>query len=131
MGGPRVWAAPVASGVLLAATGVMRVGGDLSTEHFVSDILPNVVLALVLPLLGAVVLAQLPGHLLGRLWVATGLAGALTLAIHSYAELATRSASDRLPFAVPTAWTSCPAARSPSGRRGWRSWCAPDSTEAG
>lgn len=105
MGGPRALLAPAVSGLLLAAAGALRVAGDLPNDHLVAEILPNAVLALVLPLLGSAVLVQLPGHLLGRLWVATGVAGAVTLAVHSYAEVATAPGSG-LPLAVPAAWVS-------------------------
>lgn len=105
MGARRALLAPAVSGLLLAAAGALRVGGDLPNDHLVGEILPNVVLALVLPLLGAAVLAQLPQHPLGRLWVATGLAGAVTLAVHSYAEVATMPGSG-LPWALPAAWFS-------------------------
>jgi signal transduction histidine kinase len=100
MGG-RVWIAPVASGLLLAATGALRVVGDLPNDRLVAEILPNVVLGLVLPLLGAAVLSQLPRHSLGRLWVFTGLAASTTLAVYSYADLASRSG---LPLRTVAAW---------------------------
>jgi signal transduction histidine kinase len=104
MGGRVVWVAPVVSGLLLAVTGVIRFGADLPNEHVTSDLLPNAVLGLTMPLLGAAVLRQLPGHLLGRLWVFTGLAAALTLTVHSYAQLAT--SEDGWPLPVASAWVA-------------------------
>src|SRR5690242_6661982 len=97
MRGRLVWAAPVASALLLAAAGALRVAADLPTDKLVAEVLPNVVLGLSLPLLGAAVLAQLPRHPLGRLWVATGVVAALTVAVHSYAEAASR---EGLPLGV-------------------------------
>lgn len=101
-----VWAAPVASGLLLAATGAVAVVVPVPAEHVVSDQLPNLVLALVLPLLAAAVLAQVPRSPLGRLWMVTGCAGALTLAVHTYARWAVEVRPDTLPAGPAAAWLS-------------------------
>jgi signal transduction histidine kinase len=107
MGGRRLAeAAPVVSGLLLAATGVAALTLPLPAHQVVGELLPNAVLALVLPLLGAAVLARAPRSPLGRLWVLTGLAGALTLAVHTYARLAVELHPGDLPLAAASAWLS-------------------------
>jgi len=106
MGGRVVWCAPVASGVLLAATGTLALAVPVPSDHVISEVLPNVVLALILPLLGALVLSQLPRHPLGRLWTLTGVAGAMTLAVHTYARLGIEVRPGLVPFAIGAAWVS-------------------------
>lgn len=101
-----VWGAPVVSVLLLAATGATVVAMPVSTDRLLADRLANVVLALVLPLLGAAVLAAVPRSPLGRLWVTTGLAGALTLAVHTYAQAATEVRPGALPAGTAAAWVS-------------------------
>lgn len=100
----RVWLAPAVGGTLLLVAAALRLGGDLPTEQLVSDVLPNVVLGLGLPALGAAVLTRLPGHRLGQLWVFCGLAAALTLAVHSYAEVASRQ--QNWPLLLLSAWAA-------------------------
>ncbi len=106
MGGRLIWGAPVASGLLLAATGALALGAPVPSDHFLDQVLPNVVLGLVLPLLGAIVLSKLPGHPLGRLWVLTGVAGALTLAVHTYALFGSVVRPGAVPFTAVAAWVS-------------------------
>lgn len=102
--GGGVWAVPVSCGLLLAATGAAALALDVPTPDLVAVVLPNTVLGLVLPLIGAAVLSQLPGHPLGRLWLFCGAAGTLTLANHTYAQVALER--EQLPLAVPSAWAA-------------------------
>lgn len=103
MGGRLMGVAPAVGVLLLAAAGAIRVAAGLPVTD--GDVLANVVLGLALPLLGATVLRHVPRHLLGRLWLGTGLAAASTLAVHSYAEVAA-SPSYQLPLTTAAAWVS-------------------------
>lgn len=106
MGGRGAAVVAAVSSVLLAATGATAVLVPVPYDHVVSDVLPNVALALVLPAFGALVLRRLPGHPLGHLWLLTGLAATLTLAVHTYAQVATDLRPGTLPLGTASAWVA-------------------------
>ena len=97
------WCGPL----LLVAFGVLlvRAGRTLPSDvHDFENIYPNLVFGSVVPLLGALILGRLPGHAVGRLFLACGLASALTLAVYPYAWLGLGPA--HLPGALGAAWVS-------------------------
>jgi signal transduction histidine kinase len=73
---------------------------------FVGNVYPNIVFGLAFPVVGALILARLPGHRLGWLYCLCGLACALTLAAFSYAWRGLVDRPGSLPGAVAAAWVS-------------------------
>jgi signal transduction histidine kinase len=101
-----VWLVPAASTLLVLAAGVVLAVSGADVAEPVGDALLNVVLALTLPVLGAVVLRRHPGNALGRLWCVSGLAAAVTLAAYLYAEVAVVTDPGSLPAGAAVAWLS-------------------------
>jgi two-component system NarL family sensor kinase len=73
---------------------------------FVGNVYPNIVFGLAFPVVGALILARLPGHRLGWLYCLCGLACAVTLAAFSYAWRGLVDRPGSLPGAVAAAWVS-------------------------
>jgi two-component system NarL family sensor kinase len=73
---------------------------------FVGNVYPNIVFGLAFPVVGALILARLPGHRLGWLYCLCGLACAVTLAAFSYAQRGLVERPGSLPGAVAAAWVS-------------------------
>lgn len=101
-----VWLVPAVSTLLVLAAGVVVAMSPIAFAEPVGDALPNIVLALALPVLGALVLRRRPGNALGRLWCATGLAAGITLAAYLYAEVAVVADPGSLPAGAAVAWLS-------------------------
>jgi signal transduction histidine kinase len=98
------WCGPA----LLVAYAVMLGQAHQSLPRSVDDlenVYPNLVFGSLVPLLGALILSRLPGHALGRLFLACGLASALTLAVYVYAWLGLHGEAHR-PGTVAAAWVS-------------------------
>jgi signal transduction histidine kinase len=93
------WCGPllVAAFVVLVLSAAEPLPRDLLD---VENVYPNVIFGSLVPLLGALILSRLPRHPIGRLFLACGLASALTLATYPYSE------RGDLPGAVAAAWTS-------------------------
>ncbi|MEV6489434.1 GAF domain-containing protein, partial [Actinoplanes sp. NPDC051633] len=101
------WAAAGLSAGIVGFWLILGGLGDLSTqEDFVGNVYPNIVFGLAFPLAGALILARLPGHRLGRLYCLCGLAAALTLATHSYAQRGLVDRPGSLPGALGAGWVS-------------------------
>jgi two-component system, NarL family, sensor kinase len=76
---------------------------DLGPSSF-DNLYPNVVFGTMLPLLGALILSRLPRHPVGWLYLATGLASALTLFVYPWAR--THLGAHPLPGTLAAAWVS-------------------------
>lgn len=93
---------PVLVAAMFVALGTARAplpGG----EEAVQNLYPNVVFGSLMPLLGALILSRIPGHRVGWLFLACGLASALTLAVWPYAEY---GLARHWPGALLAAWVS-------------------------
>ena len=81
--------------------------GDVDRQDdFVGNVYPNIVFGLAFPVAGALILARLPGHRLGWLYCLCGLACALTLASHSYAQRGLVDRPGSLPGGLGAGWAS-------------------------
>lgn len=96
----------VLAALLCAGTLGAVAAGAVALPNAVEDVYVNVVLALSLPWLGALVLHRAPGHRLGRLFVASGTACAVTLACFAWAQRGLVDQPGSLPGAVPVGWVS-------------------------
>ena len=104
----RLWLLAALGPLLLIGFGVELVTvaqgvADAGSSSF-EDLYPNVVFGSMVPLLGALILTRIPRHPLGLLFLACGLASALTLFVYPWAR--TRLAADPLPGTVLAAWVS-------------------------
>lgn len=101
-----LWGVAALGPVLVVATFVAlhAAGAPLPAgEQAIRDLYPNAVFGTLMPLLGALVLTRIPGHRVGSLFLACGLACALTLAVWPYAEVGLASG---WPGALGAAWVS-------------------------
>ena len=106
-GGRGWWVLAALGPALLLLTGaaVLITHQRLHLDSSVlEDAYPNIVFGSLVPLLGALVLSRIPRHPVGLLFIATGLASSLTMAVYAYArsELTTHP----LPGTIAAAWVS-------------------------
>jgi hypothetical protein len=99
------WALAATSTVVAVAAMVGGFGtGQL--PFTIDGIYPNAVWAVLFPVVGALILARVPGHRLGWLYCFSGLACALTLAAISYAQYTLVAHPGALPAGVAVGWVS-------------------------
>lgn len=104
---PRaLWAVAAVGPVLvvafLAATMASRQPWP-GLQELAENLYPNVVFGTLMPLLGALILTRLPGHRVGLVFLACGLASGLTLAVYPYAQF---GLTHHWPGALAAAWVS-------------------------
>ena len=90
----------LASGAVALATH-QDLGLDVSV---LEDLYPNVVFGSIIPLLGALILSRAPRQPVGLLFIATGLASALTMLVYPWAR--THETAHPLPGTLAAAWVS-------------------------
>lgn len=101
------WALGILGPVLLLAAGAIAVTThqDLGVDaNVLEDLYPNVVFGSVVPLLGALILSRVPKHPVGLLFIATGLASALTMFVYPWGH--THETADPFPGTLAAAWVS-------------------------
>ena len=105
--GPRwIWLPALAAPVILGASLGGAVAADLPRHIDVENAYPNLVFGSLVPLLGALIVARLPRNPVGWLFVLTGLASAVTVAVYEYANYALIAHPGSLPLPVAAAWVS-------------------------
>jgi signal transduction histidine kinase len=82
---------------------VPRDAADVGTSSF-ENLYPNVVFGTMVPLLGALILSRIPRHPVGWLFMACGLASALTMFVYPWAR--THLSDHPLPGTLAAAWVS-------------------------
>jgi signal transduction histidine kinase len=106
-GGRGWWVLGALGPALLLLTGAAAL---LTHQRFnldssvLEDVYPNIVFGSLVPLLGALVLSRVPRHPVGLLFIATGLASALTMVVYAYAR--TQLMTHPLPGTIAAAWVS-------------------------
>jgi signal transduction histidine kinase len=101
------WALGILGPVLLLAAGAIAVTThqDLGVDaNVLEDLYPNVVFGSVVPLLGALILSRVPKHPVGLLFIATGLASALTMFVYPWGH--THETPEPFPGTLAAAWVS-------------------------
>lgn len=90
--------------LLLAVAATATRGGHEASS---GDAWGQLALAIGWPLAGAIVLSQRPGHTVGRLMIAVGVASALALALHEYVYASLdRPGDEALPLTTISAWAA-------------------------
>jgi signal transduction histidine kinase len=100
------WPLATASAVLAVVFLAGNAGAGRGLPVLDTNFGPNVVAALALPWVGAVIVSRRPGHPIGWLFCAVGLACGLTLGAYYYAQYAIVDHPGSLPGAVAVAWVS-------------------------
>ena len=107
---PRVgWAVSALSAGLLGFWLVLGGPGDFGHDglrQFIETAYANIVFALIFPVVGALILARVPGHRLGWLYCLSGLACSVTLVTYSYAQRGLVDQPGTLPGALAAGWVS-------------------------
>jgi signal transduction histidine kinase len=96
----------VAGPALLLTSLLWGASLDLTAGAALDEVYPNLVFGTLLPALGALVLSRLPGHPVGRLYLACGLASDLTIAAYTYAQFGLVLHPGSLPGALAAGWVS-------------------------
>lgn len=97
------WCGPLLL-VVFAAEVVAAEPPVLDLRNDFENTYPNLVFGSVVPLLGALILTRLPRHPIGWIFLGSGLASAITLAVYPYAHEGLGPA--HLPGALAAAWVS-------------------------
>jgi signal transduction histidine kinase len=100
------WPVAAASAGLAVAFLAGNAGAGRGLPVLDTNFGPNVVAALTLPWVGAVIVSRRPGHPMGWLFCTVGLACGVTLGAYYYAQYAVVEHPGSLPWAVAVAWVS-------------------------
>ncbi len=103
--GVGLWCLAVAGPVLVAASTVGAVRSGQQLTDF-ANAYPNLVLGALMPLLGALILARVPRHPVGAIFLVSGLASAVATGVYGYAEYGLVDHPGSLPLAVLAGWVS-------------------------